>query len=643
MADFVRRYEVGSNQKQISIPVRKEHVADILASLNLFGDVKLESPPSFRPANNNDGNLSIDTANVLESLANSLSGAQVVAESVGEKITGTLLGVHSEYLGKDPGGSTLEQKQLSVLTAAGIKSIPIAFLTNLQFTEETVQSEITKALQRNFQQIKPNSTFVELAVKGTSEKSEATVQYTVPSAAWKISYRMAQRGDATNFKGLAIVDNNTEEDWKEVDIAVVTGEPITFSTDLADSKTPARRHVNVVNEQAHGAVEVERGFTRSSKRALRASPTDSVSLCSMAAGDANLDMYYSAECAPEGMSNAMRADTEIKEVGDFSIFKSANPVTIPALQSALIPVFDAVLKNAKTVLHFNQKNNQTRSYRSIQFKNETAHSLGRGVCTFYQDGVYSGSGIIPATKQNEEQLLPYALETGVRFESKQGQIKQQLIGLNISGGLAITKQGSQVSTTYTIENSKNEEFEVYVDHASMWNGTLTATIDRKKIEAGRTLLNGVRYSFKVAANETATLKVNEQNVNSSQVNLGSNHLSWLASNFAINDGPLVGNKNLQEIINQSEKVAGLRQEVAQLNAKSQKLVAKQARIRENLKASGNAPESGEWRQELMTIDANIDNLDEKELPKLEKSITAEEKKLTELLKKLVFDFAAEIE
>ena len=50
IADFQRCYEVGAAASQrISIPVRRDHLADVLASFNVYGNVKLESPPTFRP------------------------------------------------------------------------------------------------------------------------------------------------------------------------------------------------------------------------------------------------------------------------------------------------------------------------------------------------------------------------------------------------------------------------------------------------------------------------------------------------------------------------------------------------------------------------------------------------------------------
>ena len=78
IADFQRSYQVNlAAPLAISIPVRQDHLADVLGSFNVYGDVTLEVPPTFRPANASDGNISINPTAVLESLAVELSGSRV--------------------------------------------------------------------------------------------------------------------------------------------------------------------------------------------------------------------------------------------------------------------------------------------------------------------------------------------------------------------------------------------------------------------------------------------------------------------------------------------------------------------------------------------------------------------------------------
>lgn len=121
------------------------------------------------------------------------------------------------------------------------------------FPQEAVASEVDKSLNRAFQTIRPQSTTVNMQVSSDSPGQEFTLQYTVPAAAWKMTYRLRADGSSISLDGVGVVDNNTEEDWNDFLISMVVGEPVTFSTDVASSKIPQRQQVNLVSQEAQGA------------------------------------------------------------------------------------------------------------------------------------------------------------------------------------------------------------------------------------------------------------------------------------------------------------------------------------------------------------------------------------------------------
>jgi hypothetical protein len=92
---FTRTFPVKKSDKAtpISLPIRKKYIADVLGSLNIFGNVKLVEPPSFTPVNANKSSLEIQTDSVLDSLVTQLAGATVtVTTNDGKEISGTLMG-----------------------------------------------------------------------------------------------------------------------------------------------------------------------------------------------------------------------------------------------------------------------------------------------------------------------------------------------------------------------------------------------------------------------------------------------------------------------------------------------------------------------------------------------------------------------
>src|SRR5207302_4575211 len=62
-----------------------------------------------------------------------------------------------------------------------------------------------------------------------------SVGYVVESPIWKTTYRLVLgqgAGDKPYLQGWAAVENPSDEDWREVRMALVSGRPISFRMDL---------------------------------------------------------------------------------------------------------------------------------------------------------------------------------------------------------------------------------------------------------------------------------------------------------------------------------------------------------------------------------------------------------------------------
>lgn len=644
VADFVTSYPVKKGEKrEISIPVKKDHVGDVLASLNVFGDVRLDSPPSFSPSNDLTGDLQVDTADVLYDLSTKLSGAKVSVSlyATDKPIKGTLMGVHAQETVSE-GVKATEYSLVVLCDDSKIYRYALDEVSSLSFVDETVQLEISKALQRNFRTVKPNSTFVDLVVIGEKD-TEALVQYTVPAAAWKISYRLNKRSDKFSLKGVAIVDNNTEEDWKEVIVSVVTGEPITFSTDLAESKTPSRSHVNIVNDKAVGAVEVERGrginrcaATTVSKHgrnvALAACSIPSVMPCM------NINESYSSEVFS---TSAMIAETEVKEVGDYSIFTSNTPLTIASNRSAVIPVFDSELSETKTVLHYDSSNNRTRPYICLDFKNETEHSLGRGVCAVYLDGMFSGSCILPAAKIGQNNLMPYALETGVKVLEVQEEPQVKLSSIKISGGIFIGQNVKVNNLNYSFDNGKSEKYEIYFDFKCPTSDDrkVVAKVGKETLEVTKVLSDGYRFKLMLDPNTVTDVKVVETISTLSNVTLTLNYFGWFISQY-IENGPLKDLDVLDNILTLNSKINECTQKIEKAGEEVEKIEAKQKRLRENINVGANDENKNKWITELNKCEEKLSKIEDTDVPAHEAEKISLSKKFETALKELSFEWKA---
>lgn len=648
IADFQRTYQVRSDQpERISLPVRQDHLADLLASFNVYGNVTLQSPPTFCPANQHDGSVAINPQQVWEDLAAHLSGAAVRVERGGGVIEGKLVGLHQEEEGS--AGEPVTLKSLIISTAQGLCRCLLREIQSWQFLEEEIRREIDKALARNYQRIKPKSTYVELVLTASEASTQAVVQYTLPAAAWKISYRLRLReGEPGQLQGFAIVDNNTDEDWTDFLVSVVSGEPITFSTDLAESKTPRRSRVDLVSASALGAVEVE----------------DSPMV--MAAGD---DVAYYELPAPERralaknrkrlaastmlepleMDAADTSSTTAHEVGDFSVFSSESAVTIPAQRSTVIPMFTVDLSDSRSVLHYKHENHSTRPYRSIDFTNQAGFALARGVATVYAEGIYAGSCIMPALKPAEHRLLPHALETGVSVRQEQPAQQSKVIALRLAAGFCYSSNEQVRKTHYHLKNSRDEAFEFVLDHSyALQEPELTAQLssatETVPLAVATPLAEGVRFALTLPPHSQQVVHVVERRIAQSKVTLVTNsqqhesqQIEWLQQHLIKTGGPLSKDPGVHACLQVFDELEAKRQETADAQAEIERLNARQERLRQNIKSGGQDELTSRWRNELDQAEQAIKALEETAIPRQR----GEEKELRAKLKESLRALSAE--
>lgn len=635
IADFTRVFQTTGEAQSVEIPVNKDHIGDILASLIVSGPVKLTVPPCFIPENEQTGKLMLSQDNVFQDIFRKLRGAEVEIEhgTSGEPLKGRIWGLDSEEVAG--GGEATNRYYGQVLTSDGLKRVLQSEVKSLKFPQQSIQSEVDKALQREFQKIRPQSTTVNLEVTSEESGKEFFLRYTVPAAAWKMTYRLRDTGAGIAFDGVGVVDNNTEEDWNEFLVGLVVGEPITFSTDVATSKTPNRGNVNLVSDQTQGAVEVERGYSatvRSSAKSMRGPMV----AAAMGFEGADAEMVTASSIGGLEMMDApaMEADAGHREVGDFSVFEFNSPLTIKAGQSAEIPVFNSELDDADSVLFYKPENHRERPFRAIRFTNETDQNLGRGVCTVYDKGTYAGSAVLNATKKGEKALLCHALETGVRVKFSPGDQQQEVAALKIANGVVLQTTNWQRESEYVVKNVKNEEFTLVLDHQKVWDkdGKLTCLLDDGTVEPKEQLRNGVRFEIIVPANGEVVLSVSENFTQEQKLNINQ---SWVVSNIIHAEHPLLKEESIQVLIDQQEALATLRQEEQDLTDRLNVVTNEQQRIRGLINSD---PNNEDWKSDIRSAETEIREISREKLPAKKREVQEAQRAVQECLKAIACEW-----
>lgn len=652
IAELQRVYPVeNSHAAKISIPVRQQHLADVLASLTISGNVKIDSPPSFQPANVDEGNLEIEPGNVVVSLTNQLAGAMVTIQYRDDELEGQLVG-HQEHVvgtGKD----RTYEKHLVMLIGTAIKRVPLNEVAEVKFTDPVIQAEIDKALSRKIREIKPNSTFVDLQLSTESESTDAIVQYTIPAAAWKISYRLILQDDnRIELQGHAIVDNNTDEDWKEFIVSVVMGQPITFTSDLADSKTPNRGHIDIVQESAIGAIEVEDELMlRPEERLLQAIDVESAP---MPRAGRKVRMASAASMiaspAPESRaeSSAEFDQASVSDAGDFCIFESAYPVSIDARRSAVIPVFQTDMEESDTVLHYKFGNNHHHPYRAVRFKNGLEHALGRGICTVIDNTTYAGSCVIPGLKPGDETLLAHALETSVKVTRLAKSVDSKRVGVKISDGVVVESVHQETEIEYQIRSRGSKALPFVLDHQSNLLECesevqlIRPGTDPELVQPKRTP-SGCRVEFDIAEDDGLIVLIKEKRVRESHVRLTGTddtriRVNWLYTNRLDANSPLLKDPAVNRCIDLHQEVEKVEKQFEAARSEIDRLTQRQERLRKNIKTGGGEKQNQRWQSDLGKAEDSIVELEETRLPELEAKASELRASLHDSLKGIVMEW-----
>jgi hypothetical protein len=215
---------------------KTSQINDILKSLVLQdldgGRVSNVTYPSQDPLSKTLRSFQIDiTANPsLADLLNQLRGAKVTVQSQGERLSGTVLGVEVRRKSVAT-GEPVETPVLNVLSGPMIRAVDLPTITSLSLDDPQLQDELTKALTALTQARDQDKKPVTINFAGNGDR-RVRIGYVVETPVWKTSYRLLLDDKSPKLQGWAIVENQTESDWSDVSLSLVSGRPISFAMDL---------------------------------------------------------------------------------------------------------------------------------------------------------------------------------------------------------------------------------------------------------------------------------------------------------------------------------------------------------------------------------------------------------------------------
>lgn len=612
---------------EIKLAFRTEEMNDVLKSLTVFdkggGVVSSVSYDNKKPISKllADITLDIPDSGGHVQLLGNIRGAQVSVVSGARTHFGQIVGVDTRFSRVE--NVACQRHKLTIFDDQGrLQAFDLDEITHVGFMDEDLQNDMRFLFETVFSAKKQDAKTLKIFSRGEGERT-IDISYVVECPVWKTSYRVAlpseEEDSSAYLQGWALVDNPQDEDWKDVELSLVSGLPISFRHDLYSPRYLQRKEIEVERESSAGPVMAE--------GAIGGGGED------LFGGEAVLDaMCFEAEPMPASApapapmrkrsvaknlrSAPPKVETVTQKVGQLFEYKIDKPVTVLRNQSALVPIVSGDFEGGKKLL-YNRSNREENPFSVVDFHNTTGLTLEGGPVTVYEGSIYAGEAMMDTVGPGEERMLPYAvaLDVEVKVETDHSEKSVQQ---SVTRGAWRHKRASYFSTQYKFVN-KGEARTLIVEHPYS-DASLVNT--PKPTSETRTYW---RFTVALGANTTESLTITEKRVQQDSlafVNSTPQHILLLIEGA----GSGVEHKKLLAELKQLLEVEQKIGEKLQLvKRQTQERIREQARIRENLKTLGDSQEERSLRSRYVNqLDA-----DETELPKLRASIESLEQEQVE--------------
>ncbi|HWY07574.1 MAG TPA: carboxypeptidase regulatory-like domain-containing protein [Candidatus Acidoferrales bacterium] len=296
-----------------------------------------------------------------------------------------------------------------------------------------------------------------------------------------------------------------------------------------------------------------------------------------------------------------------QSLGDLFEYKLKDRVTLGKNQSALVPIAQTDVEAEKVSL-WSGTSGSGRPLRALWVKNTSPLTLDAGSFSVLESEVFAGEGLTDTIKPGDRRLLSYATDLGLLVEASTTSQPQRVTRIKISKGVMIQSSELHERTLYTVRNQDDSKRTLIIEHPARVGSTLA----KGNKEPDETAPGTFRFKLEISPKATASLPVEEIRVlqNSFQLtNLDEDQIAVFIKNGSLS--PSVA-EPLKKIAAQKATVAKLETEMENRQKDIDRIVADQARLRENMKAlKGSAEEKAllqRYTRELDQQETELDSL-----------------------------------
>ncbi|MDR1985500.1 MAG: DUF4139 domain-containing protein [Treponema sp.] len=594
----------------ITLPFKAVEVNDVLKSL-VIGD-PASSPtvvyPSEQTLARTLKSLSIDLSQYsgMAEILDSLKGTEIQVHTPA-LIQGRILGVAYRTAEAAPAQNPREEAYLSLYTGQGIRVINLKEVSGFVFQDSRINADLNRALDLIMNSRNEDTRNLQIQLPGEGSR-EVFLSYVIPAPVWKVSYRLDLSQDKARIQGWAIVDNDSDTDWNNLNLALVSGRPVSFIQNLYPPYHLTRPVLplaipGIAQAQTYDSGWGEAGYAEEEIQAKAAESLASPQSLRKEAPVLDTDGTPELNRALTGAALEIPAGQLRGEQFEFTLPK---PVSLARQQSAMLPLVEASVEAVKTLVFSGAKALQggpVHPALSAELTNTTGIPLPPGPLTVYDGGTYGGDGLFDFFPEQEKRLISYGDDLAVTGYVGQ-RYSRRISAVTVQQGILRINRKLIYETQYTWKNASSTAKRLILEHPVTPNTILTepAAFDTRT----DTLY---RFVQTLPAAQEFSRTVTEERALVEQITLTQLNLPSFISYTRNEAIPEQVRSALQQGIELKQAADAAQQALISLNTQRERLIAEQDRIRRNLEAAGNQTQQGqEYLKRLIAQDEAIDRL-----------------------------------
>jgi hypothetical protein len=466
-----------------------------------------------------------------------------------------------------------------------------------------------------------------ITLPGTARRP-VSLSYVIPAPVWKVSYRLDLTQEKPLLQGWAIVDNDGDTDWTDVELSLVTGRPVSFIQNLYPPYYLNRPVQPLAIAGIAGAQTYDSGWGAMADEAMAMAERDRAyesrgnayaksAREAPAPAPASPSALYNT--AQQSLAGGLAQTARGQVLGDQFEFTLPRRVTLERQQSAMFPLVEGTVGVEKTLVFSGERaagGGMSHPAVSAELTNTTGMKLPAGPITVFDGGSYAGDALIEFFPVGEKRLISYGADLSVTGAMTSSG-SQSLSGVTISGGVMSISRKISYEKTYTFNNAAGEQKRLILEHPITAGTELAAPVADDKMSDDILSFDErtdsvYRFSMTLPAEGALTITVREESPRTERITLAQSRPETFAAYASNQELPAAVRAALLRAVDLKKTADTAGTARAEIEEQRNYRISEQDRIRRNLEAAGNqTPQGQEYLKRLVAMDGEIDELSAK--------------------------------